>query len=406
MLARPVRTLRSRQRQSRRRLRRRASRRGVAARPAPPRLERRELDAAIQAHVLRRVVRGGRLGLAEAARLEALRVDPLVDEELPHRRRAPLRELLVVGVAAARVGMPVDANAQIGVRLEDRHAQFPEQLLRIRVDLGAVRLEVHVPRSPAPAVVHPHELRGVRAPVLAVEHAVAIVVAVDRRDHRSRCEIDLALEALQRRGRAERARGSVRSAAGRLRELLQKRSARRIAADLHGMDAELALVALGGGLCGVERLLLGHLAAHDVGGQAIGDHRDRGVVALSFQIRPGFRERLVERRALAEVVDVAGVVAERSAIERPERMRVALRRRRTRSRPLRTCPPASPTPATEPAPSRAELLAARDRARAVDDQDRLVDDDALAAPGRHGLDVHGLHHRGLAGECEDSRNDR
>jgi hypothetical protein len=45
--------------------------------------------------------------------------------------------------------MPVDANAQIGVRLRTATPSF-EQLLRIRVDLGAVRLEVHVPEAQHP----------------------------------------------------------------------------------------------------------------------------------------------------------------------------------------------------------------------------------------------------------------
>jgi hypothetical protein len=55
----------------------------------------------------------------------------------------------------------------------------------------------------------------------------------------------------------ERARRAVRSAAGRLRELLQERGACRIAADLDRVDADLALVSLRERLRRIERTLLG-----------------------------------------------------------------------------------------------------------------------------------------------------
>ena len=66
--------------------------------------------------------------LAEATCFEPARRDPVLDEEVPHRFGAALGELLVVGRFAVRVGVAVDAHAQVRVLLEDRKAIRQEPL--------------------------------------------------------------------------------------------------------------------------------------------------------------------------------------------------------------------------------------------------------------------------------------
>src|SRR3954454_12395370 len=76
-----------------------------------------ELGAPIGFAPLRRAVVVDRLRRAEAARLHALGIDAVLDEELLDRAGAIVRQLHVVLERAARIGMAFDAHLDLGPRL-------------------------------------------------------------------------------------------------------------------------------------------------------------------------------------------------------------------------------------------------------------------------------------------------
>src|SRR5207244_5673123 len=71
-----------------------------------------------------------RLRLAPTLHADAGRVDALRDHVVPHRLRAPLGELLVVGVRADRVGVTLDRDLHARLVLHHRDPPAPHLLAR------------------------------------------------------------------------------------------------------------------------------------------------------------------------------------------------------------------------------------------------------------------------------------
>src|SRR5262249_10486663 len=158
-----------------------------------------------------------------------------------------------------------------------------------------------------------------------VRNTVAVRIARRGRDgRRSGAEVDLAREVLER-GRVHHAAHRAGAAAARAgRQLAQELRAGRIVADLHRVDADLALEARRELARGVEHALLRDFAADRVGGAAVAEHDDGGLAALAREVLSDVAEHAVDRRALGEVLEVRGVVVRRGAIEGRERLGLAL----------------------------------------------------------------------------------
>src|SRR5207247_5554364 len=90
----------------------RAGRRG-RPRPRAPRSLRDDLDPPVLGAAGLGLVARDRLRLAPALHADAGRVDALRDQVVPHCLRAPLGELLVVGVRADRLGVALDRRPPV-----------------------------------------------------------------------------------------------------------------------------------------------------------------------------------------------------------------------------------------------------------------------------------------------------
>src|SRR5690606_32700236 len=88
-------------------------------------------------------VRGDRTALAVADRADQTRsVDAVAGQVVVHGLGATLRQLLVVGVGTARVGVAGDFDAQIRVTLQDLGG-LGQDRNRVRTQGGLVVVEVH-----------------------------------------------------------------------------------------------------------------------------------------------------------------------------------------------------------------------------------------------------------------------
>src|SRR5690606_16090260 len=118
-------------------------------------------------------------------------VDAVAGQVVVHGLGATLRQLLVVGVGTARVGVAGDFDAQIRVTLQDLGG-LGQDRNRVRTQGGLVVVEVHalqVDRDRNRAAVRTDGLASLRtrALVVAVVDAVAVVVQVGAaRGNRSR----------------------------------------------------------------------------------------------------------------------------------------------------------------------------------------------------------------------------
>src|SRR5579862_4304167 len=123
---------------------------GQSGRPARPSiltpfpsLVFRDLDAPVLRSSFLRLVAGDRLGLAPALGRDAARLDALVLHVVGDRLRAPLRQLLVVGVGADRVGVALDQHADARVPLQLAN-DLVDLLLALRLQDRLVEVEVGV----------------------------------------------------------------------------------------------------------------------------------------------------------------------------------------------------------------------------------------------------------------------
>src|SRR5438067_12929656 len=105
-----------------------------------------ELDAAVLGAALARLVVGDGLLLALAFGVDAVRLDALGDEVRLYRLGAAHGELLVVGVAADRVGV-ADGDHHFEVHASDLRREIVELRLALGLDDRLVEVEEHVGRE-------------------------------------------------------------------------------------------------------------------------------------------------------------------------------------------------------------------------------------------------------------------
>src|SRR5512133_1549768 len=102
-----------------------------------------DLDAAVLGAVVRRVVRGDRLRLAEALGGDLLLLHAAADQDGLHGVGAADRQLLVRLVAAGRVGVPGDPDAVVAV-LRDDVSHLRDLVHGLRLQVGAADVEEDV----------------------------------------------------------------------------------------------------------------------------------------------------------------------------------------------------------------------------------------------------------------------
>ena len=114
--------------------------------------QHRELDAPVEALVLRAVVREGRFRLAHAHGLHPVRRHALSGEVAPDRAGAALREKLVGAVTAVGIGVARDLDRQSRTALDDVD-EAVEQRRAARIEPGAAggKVDVVRPISSTPA---------------------------------------------------------------------------------------------------------------------------------------------------------------------------------------------------------------------------------------------------------------
>src|SRR5262249_9066739 len=158
--------------------------------------------------------------------------------------------------------------------LEDRKAVCQEPLAVAGRDRGAVVVEEQMRGDPAAAGVYTHTLRCPRTGIPVVRNAIAVRIGRRNRRDLDASEIHVVLERLDRCSCREGASLAMRSALGHVGELLEERGAERVAADLDGVEAELARIRLREPGRYVERGLGSALPGGGIGGPAVAHDRD------------------------------------------------------------------------------------------------------------------------------------